>query len=182
MKNFEARFAEIVLNNRAITILLSLVFVGLLGSGTTKLYMDSSNEVFFSDDNPELLAFHKLENTYTKHDNVIIVLAPKDQNVFTRETLSVVEKLTLDSWQIPYSSRVDSITNFQYTEAVEDDLIVRDMVTDANSLSDAEIQKTNAPTGSENKNVRVAVDADDSPPLDSDDTITTTFGFDHDSP
>jgi len=141
MKNFEARFAEIVLNNRAITILLSLVFVGLLGSGTTKLYMDSSNEVFFSDDNPELLAFHKLENTYTKHDNVIIVLAPKDQNVFTRETLSVVEKLTLDSWQIPYSSRVDSITNFQYTEAVEDDLIVRDMVADANSLSDTEIQK-----------------------------------------
>ena len=98
-------------------------------------------KLFFSDDNPELLAFHKLENTYTKHDNVIIVLAPKDGNVFTRSTLSAIENLTAASWQMPYSSRVDSITNFQYTEAVEDDLIVRDMVTDASSLSDDEVQK-----------------------------------------
>ncbi len=141
MKNFEARFAEIILNNRIIVIFLSLLVAGLLGTGTSKLYMDGSNEAFFSDDNPELLAFHKLENTYTKHDNVIIVLAPKDGNVFTRSTLSAIENLTAASWQMPYSSRVDSITNFQYTEAVEDDLIVRDMVTDANSLPDDEVQK-----------------------------------------
>jgi hypothetical protein len=37
--------------------------------------------------------------------------------------------------------------------------------------------KTNNPTGEEN--VRVAVDANDEPPLDDTDTITTTFGFDH---
>ena len=141
MKNFEARFAEIVLNNRIIVIFLSVLITGLLGTGTSKLYMDGSNEVFFSADNPELLAFHKLENTYTKHDNVIIVLAPKDGNVFSKSTLSAIENMTTASWQMPYSSRVDSITNFQYTEAVEDDLIVRDMVTDANSLSDDEVQK-----------------------------------------
>jgi predicted RND superfamily exporter protein len=141
MQNFEARFAEIILNNRIIVIFLSLLVVGLLGTGTSKLYMDGSNEAFFSDDNPELLAFHKLENTYTKHDNVIIVLAPKDGNVFTKSTLSAIENLTAASWQIPYSSRVDSITNFQYTEAVEDDLIVRDMVTDANSLSNDAVRK-----------------------------------------
>ncbi len=37
--------------------------------------------------------------------------------------------------------------------------------------------KTNHPYGEEN--VRVAVDASDEPPMDSTDTITTTFGFDH---
>ena len=41
--------------------------------------------------------------------------------------------------------------------------------------------KTNNPYGVNNANVRVAVDANDSPPLDSADTITTTFGFDHGS-
>jgi len=43
-------------------------------------------------------------------------------------------------------------------------------------------QKAKAPYGVENENVRVAVATNDSPPLDSTDTITTTFGFDHDSP
>ena len=47
MKNFEARFAEIILNNRIIVIFLSLLVVGLLGTGTSKLYMDGSNEAFF---------------------------------------------------------------------------------------------------------------------------------------
>lgn len=41
--------------------------------------------------------------------------------------------------------------------------------------------KTNDPYGAENENVRVAVDTNDSPPLDATDTITTTFGFDHES-
>ena len=39
--------------------------------------------------------------------------------------------------------------------------------------------KTNKPYGEEN--VRRAVDANDEPPLDGTDTITTTFGFDHDA-
>ena len=39
--------------------------------------------------------------------------------------------------------------------------------------------KTNKPYGEEN--VRSAVDANDEPPLDGTDTITTTFGFDHDA-
>ena len=47
-------------------------------------------------------------------------------------------------WQVPYSNRVDSITNFQYTEAEDDDLIVRDMVTDAHSLSDDALARARA--------------------------------------
>ncbi|MCK5477321.1 MAG: MMPL family transporter, partial [Methylococcales bacterium] len=43
-------------------------------------------------------------------------------------------------WKIPYSSRVDSITNFQYTQADEDDLIVADLVIDP-QVSTEEIEK-----------------------------------------
>ena len=59
------------------------------------------------------------------------VLAPADGMVFTPETLSAVEWLTEQAWQIPYSIRVDSVTNFQHTYAEGDDLIVEDLVMDA---------------------------------------------------
>ncbi len=49
--------------------------------------------------------------------------------------------MTTAAWQVPHSNRVDSISNFQYTEAEEDDLIVRDMVKDAQSLSDDALAK-----------------------------------------
>jgi uncharacterized protein len=83
---------------------------------------------FFSKDNPDLLVFDALQNTYSKQDNILFVVAPKDGNAFTRETLASVEWLTKEAWQIPYSSRVDSISNFQHTSAKRDDLVVRNLV------------------------------------------------------
>jgi predicted RND superfamily exporter protein len=100
--------------------------------------------VFFSDENPQLKALDALENTYTKNENVLFVVAPKNGDVFTRATLAAIEELTEASWKMPYSSRVDSITNFQHTRAEEDDLIVEDLVTDAPSLSDEELDAKRA--------------------------------------
>jgi len=58
------------------------------------LKFDTDYRVFFSEDNPELLAFERLKNTYTKNDNVLFVLAPKDGQVFSHETLVAVAWLT----------------------------------------------------------------------------------------
>ena len=86
-------------------------------------------------------ALDALENTYNRINNVLFAIAPKDGKVFTRETLSLVEELTEAAWQMPYSSRVDSLSNFQYTWAEEDDLIVEDLYYDAESLSDADLER-----------------------------------------
>ncbi len=139
MDPFEATYARWVLRNRLLVIVVCLGIVAVLSHGTTRLAFDTSYRAFFSDDNPELLAFERIENTYVKDDNVMLVLAPRDGDVFTRKTLAVIEELTEAAWQIPYSNRVDSITNFQFTEAEEDDLIVRDMVKDAMSLDQASL-------------------------------------------
>jgi predicted RND superfamily exporter protein len=45
--------------------------------------------------------------------------------------MAAVEELTEAAWQIPYTIRVDSVSNFQHTYATEDDLIVEDLVRDA---------------------------------------------------
>ena len=78
------------------------------------LTLNPDNRVFFSEDNPQLMALEALENTYTKSNTVLFVLAPKDGDVFTRDTLSAIEELTEASWLMPFSSRVNSITNFQH--------------------------------------------------------------------
>jgi len=113
----------------------------LAASGGRLLNFTTSYRVFFSEDNPQLLAFEALENTYVRNDNVLIVFEPNDGNALSREVLSLVEETTEKAWQIPYSNRVDSITNFQHTEAEEDDLIVRDLVINPQDLSDQELNK-----------------------------------------
>jgi len=141
MNKLEAAYARWVMQNRFVIIVLSLVSVTALSYGAGYLRFDSSYRAFFSEDNPELIAFENVENTYVKDDNVIIIMAPQNGDVFTRSTLAAIETLTTEAWQVPYSNRVDSITNFQYTEAEEDDLIVRDMVKGAETLGDEALSK-----------------------------------------
>lgn len=116
-----------------------LVGVAVLGYGIRQITFSNDYRMFFSAENPQLRAFEALQDTYTKNDNVLFVVVPKDGKVFKRETLELVEWLTKEAWQIPYSIRVDSISNFQHTSADGDDLLVRDLVTDAANLSDEEI-------------------------------------------
>jgi len=132
------RYANGVIRWRYFIILATLVLVALTFSGFP-LRFDNDYRVFFSPDNPQLVAFEELQNTYTKNDGVLFVLAPKDGQVFDSETLDAVSFLTNEAWQIPYSIRVDSISNFQHTYADGDDLIVEDLITDAMSLSEADI-------------------------------------------
>ncbi|MCG7962830.1 MAG: MMPL family transporter [Candidatus Thiodiazotropha taylori] len=111
----------------------------MMGSGVQHLRFNNDYRMFFSEENPQLKAFEMLQNTYTKNDNVLFVIEPQDGTVFTRKTLTAVSELTKEAWQIPYSIRVDSITNFQHTYAEGDDLIVEDLVLDPTSLSDEEL-------------------------------------------
>lgn len=141
MKSLEDRLGEWVIRYRWIVILLSLLFVVLAASGGKYLEFTNNYRVFFSKDNPELLAFDALEKRFSKNDLVLFVLEPKDGKVFTNEVLAAVEELTEKAWQIPYSSRVDSISNFQYTEAEEDDLIVRDLYENGKDLKVEEIDR-----------------------------------------
>jgi len=136
-------YGKWVIRWRYLVVLTVLISVGLTTLGFP-LRFDTDYRVFFSKDNPQLLAFEELQNTYTKTDNVLFVLAPKDGEIFTNKTLEAVEWLTKEAWQVPYSNRVDSISNFQHTYAEEDDLIVEDLVSNAMELSAEAIAKIKA--------------------------------------
>ncbi|MCH9670501.1 MAG: MMPL family transporter [Gammaproteobacteria bacterium] len=141
MDKFEVRFAETVLRYRWLIILLTLVAVGVAGYGAKNLKFTTNYRVFFSPDNPQLLAFEALENTYNKSDNVMFVLSPNDAKVFSAKSVEAVKWLTEQAWQLPYSTRVDSISNFQHTKAQGDDLLVSDLVADDADLSDSRLRE-----------------------------------------
>ncbi len=114
------------------------------GIGARHLEFSNNYRIFFSERNPQLTAFEEIERIYTKNDTFLYVLKPAGGNVFTPEVLAVVQALTEAGWKIPYSTRVDSITNFQHTRAEGDFLIVADLVADPQDLGAAEIAEIRA--------------------------------------
>jgi predicted RND superfamily exporter protein len=136
-----SRYARWVLRWRWPVVIVSLITALGLGSGARGLFFDTNYRAFFSEENPQLTAFEALQNIYTKNDNILFVVAPEGGNAFSKETLHAVEILTAEAWRIPYAIRVDAVTNFQHTEAFEDDLIVADLVADAEASTPDERAK-----------------------------------------
>ncbi|WP_455200823.1 efflux RND transporter permease subunit [Kaarinaea lacus] len=148
--NGVSRYAQWVVSHPWIAILVSLLLLSTVIITLIQVTkardepvrkFETNYRVFFSKENPQLLAFDSLEKIYTKNDNVMFIVTPKDGNVFTEETLRIVQEITTEAWQTPHSIRVDSITNFQHTEAEGDDLTVRDLVPEEEPLDTATLDK-----------------------------------------
>ncbi|HEX5637678.1 MAG TPA: RND transporter, partial [Gammaproteobacteria bacterium] len=88
------RYTEWLLRWKYAVVVTTLLLVALLAAGLPRLHFTNDYRVFFSKENPQLLAFENLQNTYTKNDNVLFVITPKDGKVFTPETLTAVRDIT----------------------------------------------------------------------------------------
>ena len=127
--------ADFAISKPWLTIGLALMVAAIAASGLPGIQLANNYRVFFSSDNPELVAFEHFQETYTKNDNILFYVEPKDNEVFSPQVAEAIEKLTEEAWQIPYVLRVDSITNFQHSWADGDDLTVENLIRDGSTLS-----------------------------------------------
>lgn len=138
------RIYHFALNHPIIVSLFSLLLIVAAAAGGKNLVFKSDYRVFFSEENPQLTAFESMQKVYSKSDNVAFIVSAKSGDLFTPEHLAAIHSLTESAWQIPYSNRVDSITNYQHTVAEEDDLIVEDLVLETEDLPNADMAKLKA--------------------------------------
>ncbi|NQV21911.1 MAG: MMPL family transporter [Rhodospirillales bacterium] len=139
MDRYNIAYAGWIVRNRWLTIAVSLIVAAAAVMGARGLVFNGDYRLFFSPDNPRLKAFDLIERTYTKTDNILFVVKANDGDIFQRETLDIIKQMTDDAWQMPYSSRVDSVTNYQHTYAEDDDLTVRDLVPAPLSLTEDDL-------------------------------------------
>jgi len=130
-KELGATLAIFILSYKKTTLLALLILSVLLSIGLKHIQIQGGYRYFFGKGNPQLEAFERLQKVYAKDDSVLIIITPDSGDIFTQRSLQAIEYLTEKSWQVPFSSRVDSITNFQHIQAEGDDLIVEKLVVDA---------------------------------------------------
>ena len=141
---FADKFAMQVLRFRWLIILTGLIFAGVVASGMRFIEISTEPRDNFGPDNPQLIAFEKLEETFSRIDNVFFAIAPNTGDVFQIEVLQVIEELTEAAWTTSGVSRVDSLSNYQHTEAFEDELLVNSLVEFPDLLSADELIKKKA--------------------------------------
>lgn len=135
MEQFLARYARTVVHRRGFFLVFAFLVLFATVAGAPRIVFDDNYRSFFSDDNPHLMALNALEETYAREEVILFILAPEDENVFSKEALEAVQWLSEESWQIAYCTRVDSVTSYQHSYAQGDDIVIEDLVPEGRDLN-----------------------------------------------
>ncbi len=135
------RFAAGVLQRRWLVVAMATAVMLGATAGVPFIGVTNDHRVLFDEHDPQLLALEALDETYTESNTALIAVGPAEGTVFTEPILTIVEELTEAAWQVPYATRVDSLTNYSHSEADGDDLVVGPLVVGASALDAAEIAR-----------------------------------------
>ena len=112
----------------SVFIITAFVCFGL-ASGQSKIGFNTDYRYFFGEETKQTKAMEELDNIYSKNDNIYISITPNDQgSIFRPEILRAILETTEKAWTLPFSTRVDSLSNFQHTSAKNEELIVEDLI------------------------------------------------------
>ena len=135
-------FFDLVVGRYLWTIAATIAVIAVFAAGALHLTsVEANSRDYFNEDHPQLAKLEDFEETYAVSGSVLVVVAPPDNTVFTREALVAIQKLTEALLGTPYSVRVDSITNYLHTEGTEDSLIVEPLVGDVDLLDMAKFDR-----------------------------------------
>ena len=111
-----------------VSLLITAIVMVVALIGAQNLYFRGDYKVFFEEKDPQRLAFEEMQNTFNKSENVAFMIVPKSGNVYNTQTLNLAFELTEAAWQMPFSTRVESVSNYQNTYDLDGDLIVEDLI------------------------------------------------------
>lgn len=122
------KFLPMVATRPKITLAISLLFSVLCAAGLGQLTANNDYKAFFQPSDPWMLASENIQNTYTRDQNIMLVIKAGDGELFTQEGMNCLSIATEAGWELPYVTRVDSVANFQHSEAFGDDINIRDLI------------------------------------------------------
>lgn len=134
-------YAVFLIRFRFLVALVAIVAALGIASGGRYIGFTTDYRYFFDDQNPNLVEFERIQNTYSAPDTLMWVLQPDEGLATSPQMLRLIGEMTEAAWQAPYTTRVDSLTNYQHTTAQDDDIYVRDLVEDPANATPADAER-----------------------------------------
>ncbi|NRB38899.1 MAG: MMPL family transporter [Pseudomonadales bacterium] len=137
----ESSIVNRIFSHRGLLLTLSFLFIAAASSGLQHIKFDGSTEFFFGEQHPNMVLWRQFSDTYGSANRALIMLKSKNgDSLLETQYLAAMEETTHQLEQIPFIIRVDSLTNYQYSRSVGDDIFVAPLVEDATQLSAEALQ------------------------------------------
>jgi predicted RND superfamily exporter protein len=124
---FIEKFVESLIKWPVRYIIFSIILIILIGLGVGKLETNFTYRVWFEDDDPKLKVFDTFEKRFGS-DELSVITIHSPSGVFDKETINLISELTEDIWKTAEVIRVDSLTNFNWVHAEEDEVVIEPLI------------------------------------------------------
>ena len=105
-----------------------LVFVALtISTGAARLGFDSSYSAFFDPDDRQRVAYQSVRDTFDASDSLLFLLEGSDP-LFTVAGVEALQDLVGRAEGVPYSLRVEALTNWQHVQNLGGEVHVMDLL------------------------------------------------------
>jgi len=120
------KLSDTIFDHRYKTLIVMVLFVGMLGSQIPKITIDTSTEGFLHKSDQSLIDYEKFRDQFGREQMLVIALNPPD--VFNKTFLENLKKLHKDiEKNAPYLEDITSLINARNTRGEQDELIVEDL-------------------------------------------------------
>lgn len=126
---FNRGFVGFIAKRPVIAILLGIALVVGAASGMKHLRADFTHAGFFWQGDPKLKRFEAFERQFG-NDDMIMLAVHSPSGVFDMETATLVQRLTDKMWKVPEVIRVESLANFNWVHAKDDDIVIESLLPD----------------------------------------------------
>lgn len=104
-----------------ISVVLGIALTVGLATGLGQVRTNFTHTAFFRDTDPDLQRFNAFERQFG-NDDAVIVVVNSPSGIFDEDSATLLRTLTERMWLVPEVIRVDSLANFQWVHAHEDDI------------------------------------------------------------
>ncbi|MCF8059887.1 MAG: MMPL family transporter [Bacteriovoracaceae bacterium] len=120
---FVTRICDFIKDHSKACFVVSLIFIAILAPGLRHFQEKYDVRIWFRETDPLIKTLNSFERQFGNDESVVVVLhAP--EGVFSPSPSTALREITEEMWKIPEVIRVESLSNYNYSYAIEDEIIV----------------------------------------------------------
>lgn len=120
-------YINLIIKRRLAFACLSFLLIGVALIGAPNVGFNSAYKEVVDPENEYRVSLEKMENEYYSSDYIVVYLTHDRFELDSNEGIKIIEGATEQARKIPYSYRINSVTNFQHITALDNSISVEDL-------------------------------------------------------
>lgn len=109
------------------SIVFALLLSIFLAIGVAHIDSEYSHKIWFRNNDPYLAELDRFEKNFGNDEGILLIVETQSE-LFSRESIKLIQKLTQVMQKVPYVVRVDSLTNYTSIKGTEDQINILPLI------------------------------------------------------